>query len=164
MWREPSPWAFRGVGQSRASFEDLLEGARPLLWRAFVGARGVDGADEATAEALAYGWEHRERVFAMANPVGYLYRVGSTRSTPLKVPPALPGPASVGLPEIEPALIPALLALPEKQRAAVWLVHGCQWSYAEVAEALEIGTSTVGTHVSRALLSLRAELEVAHHG
>ncbi len=100
----------------------------------------------------------------MENPVGYLYRVGTTRSTPQRAPLTLPAPESIGVPDIEPALIPALLALPEKQRAAVWLVHSCQWTYAEVAEALGIGTSTVGTHVSRALAALRSELEVAHHG
>lgn len=161
MWRDSSSRLFRGVDERGRSLEDLIDQARPRLWRAFVGALGVDGADEATAEALAYAWEHRVRVFAMENPVGYLYRVGATRSIPAKAAPVLPAPEAVGLPDIEPALIPALLALPTKQRTAVWLVHGCQWTYGEVAEALNIGTSTVGTHVSRALESLRNELETA---
>ncbi|MGH3480284.1 MAG: RNA polymerase sigma factor [Acidimicrobiales bacterium] len=59
-----------------------------------------------------------------------------------------------------PRLVPALLQLPDTQRAAVWLVHACQWRYSEVAEALGTTTSMVGNHVSRALSRLRRELEV----
>jgi DNA-directed RNA polymerase specialized sigma24 family protein len=55
---------------------------------------------------------------------------------------------------------PALAALPETQRTAVWLVHACQWTYAETAEALGTSVSMVGNHVSRALKQLRDHLEV----
>jgi hypothetical protein len=71
----------------------------------------VDGAADAVAEALAYGWEHWDRVSAMENPLGYLYRVGQSRSRPRSGPLVLPPPGEVGVPEIEPALVPALLAL-----------------------------------------------------
>lgn len=138
--------------------EELIAEARRRLWRAYVAVRGVDGADEAVAEAIAWAWEHPERVAELANPVGYLYRVGLTRTTPRKQP-RLPAPEAVELPDVEPGLVPALLALSEQQRAAVWLVHACGWSYGDVAEALGIGRSTVGTHVSRALAALRAELD-----
>jgi len=57
-------------------------------------------------------------------------------------------------------LIPALLRLLETQRVAVWLVHACQWRYAEVAVALNTTTSMVGNHVSRGLARLRQQLEV----
>ena len=87
---------------------------------------------------------------AMANPIGYLYRVGQSRPRRRR-PPALPSPEAIGLPDVEPALIPALLRLPETQRVAVWLVHACQWRYGEVAEALNTTTSMVGNHVSRGL-------------
>jgi DNA-directed RNA polymerase specialized sigma24 family protein len=63
-------------------------------------------------------------------------------------------------PDVEPALIPALLRLPETQRVAVWLVHEYQWQYGEVAEALSTTTSMVGNHVSRGLARLRQHLEV----
>ena len=146
------------------SFEVLVDDARPRLWRAFLACRGVDGADDAVSEALAWAWEHRSRLDSMKNPVGYLYRVGLTRSSPGDRPVWLPAAAEVHLPEVEPALIPALLALSEQQRSAVWLVHACGWSYGEVAEALDIGRSTVGTHVTRALSALRRDLEVTRHG
>ncbi len=130
--------------------------------RALVAVRGDEAVDGA-AEALSYAWEHWSRVRLMENPVGYLYRVGQSR-TRRRRRPVLPTPESIGLPEVEPMLVPALLRLPYTQRAAVWLVHGCEWRYAEVAEALDTSTSTVGNHVSRGLARLRTELEVDGNG
>jgi DNA-directed RNA polymerase specialized sigma24 family protein len=146
--------------------EVLLTGARARLWRAYLPLRGEDGADDAVAEALAWAWEHRDRLAEMENPIGYLYRVGLSRSAPRRAPrsPTLPAPAEVGLPDVEPGLVPALLALPESQRSVIWLVHGCGWTYTEVAASLHIGRSTVGTHLSRAMASLRRSLEVSVNG
>lgn len=147
------------VGEAGSvGFESFARVARPRLVRALAPVRGEEAADGA-AEALAYAWEHWDRVGAMTNPIGYLYRVGQSRTRRRRTP-ALPSPEAIGLPDIEPALVPALLRLPEAQRAAVWLVHGCQWRYAEVAEALGTTTSMVGNHVSRGLARLRQELEV----
>lgn len=143
-------------------FEQLLHQAQPRLWRAFVGARGIDGADEAVAEAFAWAAGSPERLVAMENPIGYLYRVGLSRTVPRKRP-MLPAADHFDFPDVEPGLIPALLELSEDQRVAVWLVHACGWSYAEVALALGISRSTVGSHVSRALGALRLKLEVAYH-
>ncbi|HEY3140497.1 MAG TPA: sigma-70 family RNA polymerase sigma factor [Acidimicrobiales bacterium] len=140
-------------------FEHFVADARLRLRRAFIAIRGIDGAADATAEALAYAWEHWERVRVMENPVGYLYRVGQSRTRSPK-PVGLPAPEGLGVTEVEPGLIPALLDLPETQRTAVWLVHACGWRYREVAEAMDISISAVGTHVTRALVRLRARLEV----
>jgi DNA-directed RNA polymerase specialized sigma24 family protein len=140
-------------------FEEFVKDSSPRLVRAFVAQRGIEGAADAAAEAMAYAFEHWDRVRQMANPVGYLYRVGQTR-TRLRKPPLLPPPAAVGVPDIEPALVPALLELPDTQRTAVWLVHACDWSYADVAEAMDTSTSMVGNHVSRGLARLRDLLEV----
>lgn len=140
-------------------FDHWVRAAEPRLRRAFAGVRGPDLAADAVAEALSYAWEHWPRVSQMENPVGYVFRVGQTRTRARKQP-VLPPPATVGLPDIEPALFPALLALPDTQRTAVWLVHACQWHHAEVAEALGVTTSTVSTHVSRGMASLRKQLEV----
>jgi DNA-directed RNA polymerase specialized sigma24 family protein len=148
------------MGTSRESdFEEFVHVVEPRLRRALVGCRGVDLAQEAVAEALAYAWEHWVDVKVLDNPAGYLYRVGQSR-TRRRSPPRLPAPESLRIPEVEPALIPALLALPERQRGAVWLVHACGWTYAEAAEALGISPSAVGTHVGRALDRLRRNLEV----
>lgn len=53
--------------------------AEPRLRFALVAALGQQDGLDATAEALAYGWEHRSRVETMENPIGYLYRVGRSR-------------------------------------------------------------------------------------
>lgn len=141
------------------AFHAFVRVAEPRLRRALLGAVGVDRVDDAVAEALAYAYEHRKRLDTMSNPVGYLFRVGQSKSRsrrPLRLfretPPALP--------DVEPGLVPGLLALPESQRTAVWLAHGCGWTHPEIAEALGISASTVATHVARALARLRTELGV----
>ena len=141
----------------RREFDEFVLDARPRLVRALVPCVGPSDAADAAAEALAYAFEHWATLREMENPVGYLYRVGRSRVRSRKVP-ALPTPTSVGVPDVEPALIPALQALPDSQRTAVWLVHACQWRYSEVAEAMGTSTSMVGNHVSRGLDSLRKRL------
>jgi len=138
-------------------FDEFVRSARPLLVRALAPTRG-DAALDGAAEALAYAWEHWKEVSEMQNPIGYLYRVGQSR-TRHRRRLVLPEAKAIGLPDIEPRLIPALLRLPYTQRVAVWLVHGCGWQYAEVAEALDTSTSMIGNHVSRGLTRLRAELK-----
>jgi len=137
--------------------EELLVVARSRLIRAFLAVRGEHGAEEAAAEAIAWGWENADRLMGMENPVGYLYRVGLTR-TAVRKAPTLPPPSATVMPDVRPELIAELMRLSEHQRAAVWLVHACGWRYGDVAEALSVGTSTVGTHVTRALATLRVAM------
>lgn len=148
-----------GAADESEGFEEFVRRLEPRLRRALIGCRGIDLAQEAVAEALAYAWEHWTEVRALDNPAGYLFRVGQSR-TRRRIQPRLPSPETLRIPEVEPALIPALLALPDRQRSAVWLVHACGWTYAEVAEALGVSASAVGTHVGRALERLRRNLEV----
>lgn len=124
---------------------------------ALLGWCGAELANDATAEALAWAWEHWAEVRSKRNPVAFLYRVAQSRSRTRKQG-RLPRPEEVRLPDVEPALVPALLSLPIRQRTAVWLVHACGWTYAECGEAMGVSPSAVGTHLSRALASLRAEL------
>lgn len=139
--------------------EEVLAGAEPRLRRAFIASFGTERAAEATAEALAWGWEHRDRMAAMSNPVGYLYRVGQSRSRSRRQA-LLPRPSRSALPDVEPTLIGALQDLPDRQRTVVWLVHACEWTQVEVAAALDISPSAVSTHLARAMSSLRRSLEV----
>ncbi|MGI8756581.1 MAG: RNA polymerase sigma factor [Acidimicrobiales bacterium] len=141
----------------RERFTGFVREVEPRLRRALTALRGPEGGREATAEALAWAWENWSKVQAMENPAGYLYRVGSSRSRPrdVRVPAAHHEPVAVGF---EPNLAPALARLPKRQRDAVVLVHGCGWTYQEVADALAISKSSVGTHVRRALTRLRSEL------
>lgn len=145
----------------RDGFEDFVNDAEPRLRRAFIGSVGIDRMPDAVAEALSYSWEHWDRVSAMANRVGYIFRVGQSRTRPRKHP-VLPSPPPGTIPEFEPGLTAALMNLPVKQRTAVWLAHGCGWSHDEIGTALDISRSTVATHVGRGLTRLRTELGVQH--
>jgi len=144
---------------SEGEFDSFVADARPRLRRALLGAVGIDRVDDAVAEALAYAFEHWPALAAMSNPVGYLFRVGQSRSRPRKAP-RLFREQPPSMPDVEPRLTQLLLALPKSQRTAIWLAHGCAWSHLEIAAAMEISTSTVATHVSRGLDRLRQELGV----
>lgn len=150
------------TSQDDGAFALFLAAAEPRLRRALEALRGAEDGRDAVAEALAWAWEHWPRVRDMDNPVGYLYRVDQSKSRiRRRALWRFPGTDRDGrLPDIEPGLGPALAALTGSQRTAVVLVHGCGWSYQEVAGALNISRSSVGTHVSRALARLRKELEV----
>jgi RNA polymerase sigma-70 factor (ECF subfamily) len=133
--------------------------AEPRLRRALIGTVGTDRVDDAVAEALAYIAEHWDELRQMDNPVGYLFRVAQSKSRPRKRPVLFRREPQV-IPQFEPGLPDALRELPDAQRIAVWLAHGCDWTHGEIAEVLGVGTSTVATHVSRALTRLRTELGV----
>lgn len=150
-----------GVIPTEEAFATFAAEAEPRLRRALVALRGPEDGRDAAAEALGWAWANWDRVEAMDNPIGYLYRVGQSRSR-RRMHGHLPAGATERVPEFEPALGPALAALSEAQRTAVVLVHGCQWTYQEVADALDITKSSVGTHVSRAMTHLRTALEVDH--
>lgn len=140
-------------------FEEFVREAEPRLRRALIGAVGSDRVEDAVGEALAYGFTHWADVKLMNNPVGYLYRVGRSRTRRRKRLRLLRREPD-SIPRFEPGLVDALAALPESQRTAVWLAHGCDWSHREIAEVMSISTSTVATHVARGLDRLRSELGV----
>ena len=54
----------------------------------------------------------------------------------------------------------ALDSLSRKQRVAVVLVHGYEWTHAEAAQVMGIKEPTVKTHVQRGLVKLRRSLGV----
>jgi DNA-directed RNA polymerase specialized sigma24 family protein len=142
----------------RRCFEDF---DRPL-WQAVAASFGPEAADDAVAETWAYAWSHWERLAPMDNLRGYLYVAAKRyahRARPRRSG-ALPAPAVLELPDVEPGLIDALNALSEKQRVAVFLVEACQWRATEVAELLDVSVSTVRNHLARGLAHLRKELEV----
>jgi DNA-directed RNA polymerase specialized sigma24 family protein len=142
-----------------SDFRLFMQRAEPRLRRALVAAYGAERGREATAEALAYAWEHWENVETMANATGYLYRVGQSRTRerlkrPLFVRPEHPEPW------FEPSLAPALEKLTERQRVAVVLVHGFGWTMREVAESTDVRVTSVQNHLERGMQKLRAALKV----
>ena len=147
----------------RAGFTTFFTDVEPRLRRALTALRGHTDGREATAEALAWAWEHWDEVQAMENPAGYLYRVGVSRTRPRSKPSAQP-PVAAAENGFEPGLAPALARLSERQRTVIVLVHGCGWTYQEVADALDVTKASVGTYVRRALTHLRADLGVEIDG
>jgi RNA polymerase sigma-70 factor (ECF subfamily) len=144
------------------TFSTFVVEVEPRLRRALTATFGPDVGREAAAEALAHGWAHWDRVGAMDNPAGYLYRVGRDRgrSSPR---PDYAGAAEVAvseMPWVEPQLPHELADLPEQQRVAFTLIHGYQWTFSEVAEFMGVSKSTVQTHEGRAMNRLRDRLGV----
>lgn len=147
----------------QAAFEAFVADAEPRLRRALTVLRGPERGRDATAEALAWAWEHWGEVQAMANPVGYLYRVGTSRTRERAVRFPL-GAQPSGEHRFEPGLASALARLSERQRVAAVLVWGCAWTHQEVADALGVTRSSVATHLDRAMTALRRDLGVGSDG
>lgn len=144
-------------------FISFVEESEPRLRRALTAAYGSEVGREAAAEALAYGWQHWDRIGSLDNPAGYLYRVGRDRARRMR--PRRPSIELVpdDAPEVwvEPGLAAALESLSEKQRVVIALCHGFDWSMAEVAEFLGVSKSTVQSYESRGMRRLRRLLGVA---
>lgn len=142
------------------TFAEFHREAEPRLRRALIARYGSEVGREATAEALAYGWEHWAKIAAMTNPLGYLYRVGQSRSRRLwprrTVFASRPEEA---LPWVEPGLPSALNKLSARQRQVVVLIHGFEHTHQEVADLLGIARSSVQNHLERGLAKLRSEME-----
>lgn len=143
----------------RSDFAAFFAAVEPRLRRALVAAYGSDAGRDATAEALAWAWEHRERLRDLEAPVAYLYRVGKSRSRRRRGPHVFAERVTWAEPWVEPALAGALSRLSERQRVAVVLVHAYGWTSGEVAELLGVSPSSVKTHVRRGLERLHAVLE-----
>lgn len=145
------------------SFTGFVQASEPRIRQALTVAFGSDVGREATAEALAYGWEHWDRVSEMDNPAGYLYVVGRDRARRARGRrrPRLIPVDTQRLPWIEPDLPQALARLSEQQRTVIMLLHCFQWSMSEVAELLDVSKSTVQSHSERGMARLRRKLGVA---
>jgi DNA-directed RNA polymerase specialized sigma24 family protein len=149
-----------GVRVNEVVFEAFFEDAEPRLRRALVSAYGIERGREAAAEALAWGFEHWDEVQQMDNPIGYLYRVGTSRSRPRRKV-AFDVPMPVGdEPRVEPGLKAGLRALSANQRIAVVLLAGYGYTFDDVAQLTGTSISTVNTHYRRAIIKLRATLGV----
>ncbi len=154
----------------RTDFDEFVTEVEPRLRRSLVAAYGADAGREAAADALAWAWQHWDRVRDMQNPAGYLWRVAQTavrsdarrRHRELTVVEVELEPVDGHRePRVEPALDGALAELSPQQRAAVLLVHGYGYSLSEAAEALSCSISTLRNHLQRALRRLHAALEVS---
>jgi DNA-directed RNA polymerase specialized sigma24 family protein len=70
----------------RDGFEQFVQAHEARLRTALVLTYGPDAGREAAAEALAWAWEHWDRVAMIDSPVPYLYRVGQSRTRRIRRP------------------------------------------------------------------------------
>ena len=140
---------------------------RPRLLQVLVARFGIQVGADATSDAMAYSFEHWDRVQSMTNPLGYLFRVGQTSARKQfrwSRSFALPEPESNRLPDVEPGLARALMKLDDQQRVMVMLVHGHDWSYAEVAAVFDVNVTKVRNELSSAMQKLRKQLGASQFG
>jgi len=145
------------------AFTEFARAAEPRLRLALGAAFGFDLAQEATADALAFAWEHWDRVMRSDNPVGYVFGVGrnrARRSLNRQRVVFLPPVSSAEIPWVEPGLPGALGRLSVRQREVIMLLHCFEWTLSEVSELLGLSRGTVQIHERRGLARLRRDLGV----
>jgi DNA-directed RNA polymerase specialized sigma24 family protein len=145
------------------AFTEFARVAEPRLRLALGAAFGFDLAQEATADAMAFAWEHWDRVMRSDNPVGYVFGVGrnrARRSLSRRRAPFLPPVSSSEIPWVEPGLPAALGRLSARQREVIMLLHCFEWTLSEVSDLLGLSRGTVQIHERRGLARLRRDLGV----
>jgi DNA-directed RNA polymerase specialized sigma24 family protein len=146
-----------------AEFRAFAVIAEPRLRRTFVAAFGPERGIEATAEALAYAWEHWSEVQAYENPTGYLYTVGRSRTRARKVRRFFERPV---IPDhwTEPGLGRALEKLSEPERVAVVVTYCSDMTRSEAASMLQITEAALQKRAERGLARLRKSLGAQSDG
>ena len=148
------------VAPATSEFVEFVATAEPRLRLALGAAFGFEVGQDATAEALAFAWEHWDRVTASANPIGYVFAAGRNwaRDRTRRRTPRLPAIRTTEIPWVEPGLPGALERLSGRQREVVMLVHCFEWTLAEVAEVLGMSKGSVQVHERRGMARLRRDL------
>jgi RNA polymerase sigma factor (sigma-70 family) len=149
-------------GVESVEFDVFVRDAGARLQNALVARYGVEVGADAAGDAMVYACEHREELAAMANPVGYLYRVGQSavrRQRRWERHRSFPPETAAEAAASEPQLPAQLARLRPDVRVAVVLVHGYGWTYSEVATLLDVPVSTIRNHVHRGTARLRQALE-----
>lgn len=158
----------RGRGSREDSFTRFAGDSQDPIRHALTAGFGVEVGRDAAEEALVYAWQHWDRVGAMRNPSGYVYRVGHRIAQKMarasRRPVVFPPAPAVNPVHVEPELPGALAALSPKQRVVVVAVYGYGLSEREAAELLGISRSSVRRHSERAIAGLRRRLGVTVDG
>jgi len=154
---------FEAAPEVRAAAAAVLERVGPMVRRALVARFGTDVGSDAAADAIACPCSHPQAIATMANPGGYLYRVGQTsaRRTHRRMRrSAFPvEPVWTDAPHLPGDVFDALHRLKSNQRVAVLMVHGYGFSYRETAEVMEVSEAAVRNHVHRGMRRLRSVLD-----
>ena len=152
-------------------FQALLDAHGAAVHRYLVASVGASDADDCFQEAciaalraypqLTHGDNLRAWLLRIAErKVIDAYRSRARRPTPVGATPE-GGAGSAPPPEPidgEPVVWAHVRALPDKQRTAVFLRSAAEFSYAEVAQALECSQEAARRNVHEGLKRLREEL------
>ncbi|MCL8026808.1 SigE family RNA polymerase sigma factor [Nocardioides bruguierae] len=161
----------RGSDGRPGSFEELVAARSAALYRTAYLLTGHAGdAEDLVQTTLEKLWGAWRKVARADSPDAYARRVmmnaflsgrrrpGVRRERLVESPPDLPAPTGTSADD-RLTLWPAVLALPERQRAVVVLRFYGQLTEAEIAEALGMARGTVKSTSSAALRNLRSALE-----
>lgn len=156
------------MAERRLRFEDFYRAERARLVGAVVFALGdTDLGIEASDEALVRAYERWTDVAAMANPMGWVYRVainvGYKRNRRLALERRRHVPPDRAVADLEgvtdPAVTRALAERPFDQREVIVLRFHLDWTIDEIAEALGCPSGTVKSRLHRGLRRLETKLE-----
>lgn len=152
------------AGRPRSDFETFYASGRDEVYRTLaVTLRNSELAREATDEAMVRAYSRWSKVRYYENPSGWVYRVAYNWALDRlrRAEPPIEDFAGRDLEESlpRPDLARALDSLPVDQRAVVVLRVVHDWSEDDVAYALDIPVGTVKSRLSRALQTLRTEVE-----
>ena len=147
------------------SFERFYTDNWQSVYRALaVGIGDIDLAREATDEAMVRAYERWRTVSHMANPGGWVYRVGANWATSrlrrrrlqLRRLPA--AGVSTNPDAVDPRLLEAVRRLSPRHRDVVVARYLLDMSESDTASALGIPKGTVKSRLSRALTELKEAL------
>jgi RNA polymerase sigma-70 factor (ECF subfamily) len=150
------------------SFEDFFESEARTLFRRLCAVTGnAAEAEEIMQDAFLALWERWERVGAMDDPTGYLYRTsmnvfrkrGRRAALAMRRRLALaPNPAPFEDIDEQQDVVAALRELSSRQRAAVVLLDVMDYSSEDAGKALGVTAGTVRGLASRARESMRRQM------
>ncbi len=153
------------AGTGPVDFESFFLAHHLPLYRAlWLMTRNRHEAEEVMQDAFLRVWERWDRVSALPDPEGYLYRtaMNAFRSRARRAAVALRKavgqlPADDQLAEVEAreAVVRALAPLPPRQRAAIVLTDVLDMTSEEAAKALGVKAVTVRVLAARARATLK---------
>ncbi len=151
-----------------AGFEAFFEAEHARLLRALYLVTGnAQEAEELMQDAFVAVWERWDRVGAMDQPTGYLYRTAMNRfrsrvrraaRVARRAVGAVEGGDAFAAADERDALARALAVLPERQRAAVVLTELLGYGAEEAGRVLGVKAVTVRSLASQARSALRTHL------
>jgi RNA polymerase sigma factor (sigma-70 family) len=160
-------WANTRLGQN-VKFEDFYRKNRDVCFRAvFVTVHNVHEADDLTSEAFTRAFSGCNEVSRHASPNAWVVRTALNlhrdrwrrENNPKRHLLALRDLHEDKSDSVDPALMLALSQLSDQQRSVLVYRVLLDLSTEMVAEHLGLSVSTVSTHLNRALIALRANLQ-----